>query len=136
MKLSRKKNKVVVVLQLPSDRKLTKYCIRETNEMLEVEIHKHLLMLNPEALLFSGIKSGVLNNDTDGPHTTCGGTRLNVCSKALSQHRMTKKMKSNNKNDRNSMSLTFNIPDYITHDGMIYYNYCFQKTPFSNLCWK
>ena len=59
------------------------YNVGDTDDILNAEILKHSLMLNPKALLFSGIQSGILDISTDGPLTARGGIRLAECSKAL-----------------------------------------------------
>ena len=66
-------SKVIVVLELPVGGSVSKYCVGESDDTLEVEIQKHSLMLNPKALLYSGIKAGVLDPQTDGPQTARGG---------------------------------------------------------------
>ena len=62
-------SKVVVVLELPSGGAVTKFCVGDNDDILEVEAQKHTLMLHPKALLFSGIRAGVLDEATDGPNT-------------------------------------------------------------------
>ena len=46
--------KVIVVFELPSGGEVSKYCVGETNDSLEVQVRKHGLMLHPQALLFLG----------------------------------------------------------------------------------
>ena len=57
----KKESKVIVVLELPSGGEVTKFCIGDTENELEVQIRKHSLMLHPQALLFSGIEAGFLD---------------------------------------------------------------------------
>ena len=38
---------------------MSQYNIGDTDDTLEVEILKHSLMLQPKALLFSGIRAGI-----------------------------------------------------------------------------
>ena len=77
----RSDSKVIIVLELPVGGSLSKYSIGDTDDVLEVEIRKHSLMLNPKALLFSGIQAGVLDEAVDGPRTARGGICLNECTK-------------------------------------------------------
>ena len=61
--------KIIVVFELPSGGEVVKYCVGETDDKLEVEVRKHGLMLNPQALLYSGIKIGALDENKDDPNT-------------------------------------------------------------------
>ena len=76
-------SKVIIVLELPVGGQVSGYNVGDTDDILNVEILKHSLMLNPKALSFSGIQSGILDISTDGPLTARGGIRLAECSKAL-----------------------------------------------------
>ena len=128
---SKKKHerKVVVVFELPSGGEVTQYCIGDTDDTLEVQVRKHGLMLNPQALLYSGLKVGALDPAKDGPLTNRGGIRLLECSKALQKYTMSQKVKQDRgeKNDENHLSLKFNLPDFVSKDKAIAYSYCFEK---------
>ena len=130
----KKESKVIVVLELPVGGSVARYNVGDTDDTLEVVIAKHSLMLNPKALLFSGITAGVLNNNTDGPNTARGGIRLNECSKALAEYR--KLSETKNKKDglsHNEMLLKFNLPDFVSRENILHYSYCFQQTEYNQL---
>ena len=126
--------KVIVVFELPSGGEVSKYCVGETDDTLEVQVHKHGLMLNPQALLFSGIKIGAFNLKSDGPNTARGGIRLLECSKALRKYRESQQAKQNcgEKNDKDSLSLTFYLPDHVSQKDVNAYSYCFEQKPDPN----
>ena len=121
--------KIIVVFELPSGGEVKKYCVGETNDRLEVQVQKHGLMLNPQALLFSGIKVGALNVNKDGPNTARGGIRLLECSKALRKYRKSQQLKQSNgeNNDENNLVLTFDLPDFVSEENIIAYSYCFEQ---------
>ena len=66
---SKAESKIIVVLELPVEGQVSQYNIGDTDDTLEVEILKHSLMLHPKALLFFGIRAGILNEAKDGPET-------------------------------------------------------------------
>ena len=124
--------KVIVVVELPIGGVVSSYNVGNSDDTLDVEIQKHSLMLNPKALLFSGIQAGIFDPNTDGPSTDRGGIRLNECAKALELYRKQEmKLKPNKKDGKagiNTMSLTFILPDFVDRKSMQYYSYCFQQT--------
>ena len=89
-------------------------------------------MLNPKALLFSGIRAGILNNATDGPTTARGGIRLFQYAEALQKYKKLEqqqfnKLTSSNKNkEKNVLYLTFNLPEFVDRESALYYSYCFE----------
>ena len=89
-------------------------------------------MLNPKALLFSGIRAGILNNATDGPTTARGGIRLFRCAEALQkykkleQQQFNKSTSSNKNKEKNVLYLTFNLPEFVDRESALYYSYCFE----------
>ena len=128
--------KVIVVVELPIGGAVIKFNVGDTDDTLEIQIRKHALMLNPRALLFSGIKSGTLNLATDGPNTARGGIRLNESSKALEAYRKQEqklKKKSKGGNDASIMTLTFDLPDFVDRDSVKHYSYCFEQRQNSQL---
>ena len=132
---SRKKDsKIIVVLELPVGGSVSKYSIGESDDTLEIVIAKHSLMLNPKALLFSGIETGALNEQIDGPLTARGGIRLNECSKALNEYQTLQNKNTNAGGvSHNEMSLKFNLPDYVSRENVIHYSYCFQQSQLFQL---
>ena len=131
-------SKVVVVLELPSGGAVTKFVVGDNDDTLEVEVQKHTLMLNPKALLFSGIRAGVLDQRTDGPNTARGGIRLSECAKALHKYRSKEKSRNKNSNTSNkkglnSLHLVFDLPDYVERDSVDYYSYCFEQNQYNPL---
>ena len=128
-------SKVVVVLELPVGGAVSKYTIGETDDTLQVTILKHSLMLNPKALLFSGIKAGIIDNNTDGPLTARGGIRLNECAKALAKYK-SNNAKPNQKGEleiNNTMTVSFDLPDFVSREDIKHYSYCFQQSDFNKL---
>ena len=100
-----------------------------TNVILNVEILKHSLMLNPKALLFSGIQAGILHISTDGPLTALEGICLNECSKALKHyHSNLKKSNNSAKKNENKMIVSFKFPEFVDCKKLKHYNYCFEKS--------
>ena len=122
----KKESKVIVVLELPVGGSVSKYSIGHTDDTLEIEIQKHSLMLNPKALLLSGLATGVLDLNTDGPHTARGGIRLNECAKALQLYQQKENLSG--KKAVNTMTLKFDLPDFIDRDKIKHYSYCFEKS--------
>ena len=107
---------------------MVKYFVGENDDTLEVTIKKHLFMLNPQALLFAAIESGNLDDKTDGPYMARGGIRLNMCDKALDEFkRINKKQQKGNEND-DTITLKFDLPDYISHENVTSFSYCFAKS--------
>ena len=127
-------SKVIVVLELPSGGVVSKFVVGDNDDTLEVEVQKHTLMLHPKALLFSGIRAGVLDEATDGPNTARGGIRLSECAKALREYRAREKShnttngKKGQKKLSNSLHLIFDLPDYVDRDSVDYYSYCFEQS--------
>ena len=121
--------KVVVVFELPSGGEVIQYCIGDTDDTLEVQVRKHGLMLNPQALLYSGLKVGALDPVKDGPLTNRGGIRLLECSKALQKYTASQKVKQDRgeKNDNNHLSLKFDLPEFVSREKAIAYSYCFDN---------
>ena len=129
--------KVIVVVELPIGGVVSSYNVGDSDDTLNVEIQKHSLMLNPKALLFSGIQADIFDPNTDGPSTDRGGIRLNECAKALELYRKQEmKLKSDKKDGKagiNTMSLTFILPDFVDRKSMQYYSYCFQQTASNDM---
>ena len=129
--------KVIVVVELPIGGVVSSYNVGDSDDTLNVEIQKHSLMLNPKALLFSGIQAGIFDPNTDGPSTDRGGIRLNECAKALELYRKQEmKLKPDKKDGKagiNTMSLTFILPDFVDRKSMQYYSYCFQQTASNDM---
>ena len=92
-------------------------------------------MLNPKALLYSGIKAGILDYMTDGPHTARGGIRLNECAKELAKYRKSHEKKANKKGEKenNAMTVIFNLPDFVSRENVKHYSYCFERSEFNEL---
>ena len=121
-------SKVIVVIELPVGGQVSQYSIGHSDDTLEVVILKHSLMLDPKALLFSGIETGMLNAHTDGPHTARGGIRLNECSKALKEFKLKSQKKGKNDDENNKMTLKFQLPDFVNRESLQHYSYCFEKS--------
>ena len=125
-------SKVIVVLELPVGGQVSRYSIGDTDDTLEVEILKHSLMLNPKALLFSGIQAGILDELTDGPTTARGGIRLNECAKALRVYHSKSTWKNRNSGENeqqaNKMTVSFKLPEFVNRDVFKHYSYCFEKS--------
>ena len=128
-------SKVVVILELPVGGSVSQFSIGETDDTLEVTILKYSLMLNPKALLFSGIKAGILDYNNDGPHTARGGIRLSECAKALAEYRKSHEQKENKKGEKenNAMTVIFNLPDFVSRDNVKHYSYCFERAGLNDL---
>ena len=130
----KKDSKVIVVIEMPNGGKVTHFNVGNTDDTLDVQIQKHPLMLNPKALLFSGIITGTLDASTDGPNTAQGGIRLNELAKALNAYRKKREQKTvQNKNgESDDMFLTFKLPDYVKRDSVKNYSYCFESSSRGN----
>ena len=123
---NRKKDlKVIVVIEMPNGGKVTHFNVGHCDDTLEVQIQKHPLMLNPKALLLSGIVTGTLDANIGGLNTAQGGIRLNKLAKSLKEYRQKREQRnSKNKNgESDDMFLTFKLPDYVKRDSVKNYSY-------------
>ena len=109
-------SKIIVVLELPSGGAVNRFYIDKSNDdVLHLDIMKHSLMLNPDAIAFAGIKSNIFDKSTDGPNTHRGCVRLNECAKAL--HAFKRKMELSNASSKsNIVTVSINLPEPVSRE--------------------
>lgn len=124
-------SKVIVVLELPSGGGIEEFNVNGNNDLLNVSISKHALMLNPNAIAFAGVKTGTLDRNIDGPQTHRGDIRLNECAKAL--HAFKQRMQITSDKTKQVIPMSIKLPVPVAKSTVKHFTYCFDSSEYNQL---